>query len=49
MNDNITKKITTKFDAIVFGVFAVRQPSFFYFDKALKKFVSYWSCDNDGD
>lgn len=48
-NDNITKKITAQYDAIVFGVFEVGQPSFFYFDKSLKKFVSYWSCSNDGD
>jgi len=48
-NSNITKKIITKYDAIAFGVFEVGQPSFFYFDKSLKKFVFYWSCSNDGD
>lgn len=48
-NSNITKKITTKYDAIAFGVFEVGQPLFFYFDKSLMKFVSYWSCSNDGD
>jgi hypothetical protein len=48
-NDSIIKKITTQYDAIVFSVFEVGQPCFFYFDKSLKKFVSYWSCSNDGD
>lgn len=48
-NMNITKKITTQYNAIVFGVYEIGQPMFFYFDKSLKKFVSYWSCSNDGD
>lgn len=48
-NSKITKRVTTRYDVIIFGVLNAGQPSFFYYDAVIKKFISYWSCDNDGD